>query len=111
MASNTWDDAPRERLFQRTDLASPIVRADGERRRTVKTDNRAGVGDNRPSAYRAMPPAVGEAVEIVDINGEKHPELAGKTGRITLIRRSDGMPVIEVDGMTFKAVDLYWRRT
>jgi hypothetical protein len=52
---------------------------------------------------------VGDAVEILDLDGERKPHLAGKQGTISHIRH-DGIPVIVVDDVPYKGSELWWKR-
>jgi hypothetical protein len=53
---------------------------------------------------------VGDKIEVLLHDGSKHPELAGRSGRVAAIYKN-GALVIEVDGYgACKANELWWRR-
>jgi hypothetical protein len=61
------------------------------------------------SLMLGAPLAVGDAVEILDLDGERKPHLAGKQGTISHIRH-DGIPVVVVDDVPYKGSELWWKR-
>ena len=67
--------------------------------------------DLRPASHRCTPIEVGQSVIVLNIDGQKHPHLEGKRGRVVHIRKRDNMPFIEIEGVgTFPAVELWWKR-
>lgn len=76
--------------------------------------------DAETGEYRVRDPKLqpGDRVEILLYDGSKHPELAGRTGFVSLVKQHsthNKLPtiLIEVDhgGGTYKSDELWWRRS
>lgn len=54
---------------------------------------------------------IGEKIVVVDFDGTKHPELAGRRGFVSY-RQKDDTLILEIEGGggTYKASELWWRR-
>lgn len=54
---------------------------------------------------------VGDKIEVIDFDGTKHPELAGRRGFVSY-RQKDDTLIIEIEGGggTYKAHQLWWKR-
>lgn len=74
-----------------------------------KHNNRMVWGFDIRKDVKDKPVEPGDEVEILNLDGERHPELEGKIGRIHA-RSASHIATIEVDGILYKSNELWWRR-